>query len=101
MNGLSKAIAACSSEAELARRLTARLGRQIRSGHVYSWKKSGFSLAAREDVIPAIEAVTDGAVRVEELCPEVVWQRDADGIPTHYLTPLPPPSNPTPEQAAP
>jgi hypothetical protein len=98
MDALSRAIEFCTSEAELARRLSTLMGRDIRTGHIYYWKKNGFSKASRDDAIPAIEAVTDGAVRVEELCPEVEWQRDEAGTPTGYLTPLTQPP-PQPQQA--
>lgn len=97
MDELLKAISVCGTEAELARRLTAYLGREIRTGHIYYWKKRGFSLSNRDDVIPAIEAVTAGESRCERLCPTVEWLRDADGNPTSYVTPLPPP--PQSEQA--
>lgn len=87
-SALLKAISTCGSEAELARRLSGALGRRIRTGHIYQWKQHGFSRAAREDVVPAIELVTAGASRCEELCDDVAWMRDGTGTVTGYVVPI-------------
>lgn len=37
---------------------------------------------------PAIEAATDGLITCEQLCPQVHWQRDPQGLPVAYTVPV-------------
>ena len=64
MDALSKAIAECGSEAELAR----RMGGSVRGGHIYYWKKKGRVPA---DHCRAIEEATAGVVTKESLRPDI------------------------------
>jgi DNA-binding transcriptional regulator YdaS (Cro superfamily) len=85
---ISKAVEACGSEAELAR----RLGGKVRGGHIYYWRRSG---SVPLDRCAAIESATLGKVRCEDLRPDVQWQRDPAGRVTGYLVPVnDPPSAP-------
>ncbi len=46
---------------------------------VSNWRKRGVP----RDEAANVERATDGAVTCEELCPEVTWLRDGNGI--HYV----------------
>ena len=63
MSPLEKAIEVCGSQSELAR----RLGGRVRTGHIHYWLKNG--VPAERCV--AIELATAGAVKREELRPDV------------------------------
>lgn len=59
---IQKAVEACGSQSELAR----RIGKK--QGHVWYWLHSG---RAAPDVCQAIERATDGVVTAAELRPDV------------------------------
>lgn len=80
MSPLEKAIAACGSQAELAR----RMGGKTKTGHIYYWLTNGVTPAAA----PLIERAVDGAVRCEQLCTSVDWIRDKTGKVTSFCTPV-------------
>lgn len=57
------------SQTNLATLLSRELGRPFRQGHVSHWLKVGVPAA----YCPTVEKLTDGAVKCEELAPEVDW----------------------------
>lgn len=75
-SALKRAIEVCGGPAALARALN------IKPPSVIGWGD-----LAPIDRCPAIEFATAGAVTVEELRPEVEWQR-TDGQITGYVVPL-------------
>lgn len=68
---LRRAIAhpAVGSQSNLAALLSQETGRPIKQGHVSHWLKAGLPPA----YCPSVEKLTGGAVRCEELAPEVDW----------------------------
>lgn len=67
MRALQKAIAACGSQAELAR----RIGKK--QAHVWNWLNRDQSVPA--EVVLSIERATDGAVTRHELRPDIYGPR--------------------------
>jgi|SRR5690606_5998641 len=53
-------------------------------------REAGAPPRAMRDHAPAIELACDGAVTADELCPDVVWERDSSGRITHYSVPVKP-----------
>lgn len=68
---LRRAIAhpAIGSQSNLAALLSRETGRPIKQGHVSHWLKTGLPAA----YCPSVEKLTGGAVRCEQLAPEVDW----------------------------
>ena len=64
MKALERAVNICGSQGALAAKLN------VRQSHVAMWKKRGNVPA---EYCPGIERATDGAVRCEELRPDVAW----------------------------
>jgi len=79
-----------TSQRAFAAALSLATGRRVTSQAISQWKVNGVP----EDRCEPIEAVTKGAVRVEELRPDIQWQRDPQGRVTGYL-PSPVPIQPT------
>lgn len=79
MNALERAI----KHAGTVSRLAHILG--VRQSAVSNWKSRGDIPA---DQCPTIETATAGAVRCEELRPDVTWQRDTSGAVTGYVVPV-------------
>lgn len=52
------------------------------------WRTTGAPPRAMREHAPAIEAACGGAVRADELCPDVYWERDADGVIVRYSVPV-------------
>lgn len=99
MTPLERAIAICGTQSALARRVTGKPA----TGHVYHWRNNGFSediaIAIESAVAAAIAESADaaeraeklgGAVTVEQLRPDRVWERDASGVITGYRVPVQP-----------
>lgn len=57
----------------------------VSSQAVSQWRSKG---AIPPDRCPAIESATGGAVRCEDLLPDVTWQRDDAGNVTGYVVPV-------------
>lgn len=53
-----------------------------------SWRESGAPPRAMRDHAPAIEAACKGAVTADELCPDLMWDRDETGRITSYSVPV-------------
>lgn len=68
---LLDAIAACGTQAELARRISAT------TAQVNEWKKGDRPIPPMR--CEAIEIATAGVVTCEKLRPDVEWTRDANG----------------------
>lgn len=70
-DALRRAIAhpAIGSQSNLAALLSQETGRPLKQGHVSHWLKTGLPPA----YCPSVEKLTAGAVRCEELAPEVDW----------------------------
>lgn len=86
-SAVKEAVLALGSQAALCRRLSAALGRPIKGGHIYYWLNRGL---VPQDVAPAMESLTSGAVRCEALRPDVTWHRDESGAVTGYTIPVTP-----------
>lgn len=97
MTPLERAIAICGTQTELARRVTGKPA----SGHVYHWRRSGFSeetaiaieraqtAAIGEDDEAAARATKHGGIAtVEELRPDREWVRDLTGAIVEYRVPV-------------
>lgn len=52
------------------------------------WRLRGAPPRAMRRHAPAIERACNGAVTVEQLCPDVRWERDAQGGVTCYSVPV-------------
>lgn len=52
------------------------------------WRDSGVAPRALREHAPGIERALAGQVTADELCPDVVWHRDAEGRITHYAVPV-------------
>ena len=81
LQAVKRAVDACGTQAELARRLSEAMGKEIKGGHIYYWLKNGVA----PDDAPAFEIVTAGVVQCQELAPDVEWQRDVEGKVTGYV----------------
>lgn len=68
---LLKAIAACGTQAELARRIAAT------TAQIDQWKKGDRPIPAMR--CESIEIASGGAVKCEDLRPDVEWTRGVDG----------------------
>lgn len=79
MNALERAIKHSGGVSRLA----ITLG--VRQSAVSNWKSRGDIPC---DQCPAIETATAGAVRCEDLRPDVTWQRADDGTVTGYVVPV-------------
>jgi DNA-binding transcriptional regulator YdaS (Cro superfamily) len=75
-SALARAIDACGSQAELARRIGAH------TQQIHEWRKGERPIA--HHWCPAIEAATGGAVQCNELRDDVEWERDDDNRVTGY-----------------
>lgn len=79
----------------------ASFGDKISPQAIYKWKSKGIPV----DRAPLLEAASNGAVRCEDICPDVQWMRDTRGNLTCYRVPVPQviapskvaPRKPTPE----
>jgi DNA-binding transcriptional regulator YdaS (Cro superfamily) len=52
------------------------------------WRQAGTPPRALREHAAAIELATSGAVRADDLCPDVTWARDEKGRVTHYAVPV-------------
>ena len=66
------------------------VGERISPQAIYKWKKHGIPL----DRAPQIEVASNGALKCEELCPQVEWARGEDGQVTGYSVPVSLPEEP-------
>lgn len=81
-SALARALVACESQAELARRIGAT------AQQIHEWRKGERPIPLHQ--CPLIEQATGGEVRCHELRDDVEWQRDVDGRVTGYVVPLDP-----------
>ena len=52
------------------------------------WRQTGSPPRALREHAAAIELATAGAVRADDLCPDVTWARDEQGQVTSYAVPV-------------
>lgn len=60
------------------------LGCSITPQAIYKWRGASVPL----DKAPLIEIASGGAVRCEQICPDVDWERDSAGNLTGYRVPV-------------
>jgi DNA-binding transcriptional regulator YdaS (Cro superfamily) len=72
---LNRAIGCFDSQLEFAAALSRTSGRPVTSQAISQWKANGVP----EDRCEPIETITDHKVRVEEVRPDIQWQRNGDG----------------------
>lgn len=52
------------------------------------WRETGAPPKALRDYAAIIEIATSGEVTADALYPAVTWERDHDGVVTHYVVPV-------------
>lgn len=84
MSALVEAVRILGSQSALARACG------VKQGHVWAWlNREGYAVPLES--CPDIERATAGAVRCEDLRPDVDWLRDSTGQVTGYQVRIAPP----------